>query len=110
VTDRADPFRSFSCALLTVLADEGRPMSLHDLQSHERLTPPEAVRQLSVARVAGFVRPSAGPAPAYLEPHYQPTTLGLQIARRSRTAGAAAEERARPASGAPGPPSSRRAA
>jgi hypothetical protein len=83
VLDRPDPFRSVARALLAVLADEGRPMSLRELEQDGRLTAPEAAHQLSVARVAGFVRaaPPLGRAP---EPRYQPTALGMQIARRAR--------------------------
>lgn len=92
MTDRADPFQSVACELLSVLADERRPMSLRDLESSGRLERDDAVRQLSVARVAGFVRsvPATGRP---LEPCYQPTTLGWMIARRSRAAVAARELR-----------------
>src|SRR3954465_3842713 len=51
LTDRPDPYRSVSRELLTVLADEGRPMSMRDLEESGRLGGPEAARrQLSVAR------------------------------------------------------------
>jgi hypothetical protein len=82
MTDRADPFRSVACDLLRVLADAGRPMSLRELEGTDELDRDEAARQLSVARVAGFVRSVPG-AGRPLEPCYQPTTLGTMIARRS---------------------------
>lgn len=90
MTDRGDPFHSVARELLCVLADAHRPMSLRDLQSCGRITRDEATRQLSVARVAGFVRSVPTPGRP-IEPSYQPTTLGLMIARRrtTRTAGAA---------------------
>src|SRR3954447_22152899 len=109
VTDRPDPYRSVSRDLLAVLADEGRPMSLRDLECSVRLGPEEARRQLSVARVAGFVRStpsglggrgSGRPPPGgrgALEPAYQPTALGYMIARRSRAHRLARDERRRPA-------------
>jgi hypothetical protein len=77
--------------LLCVLAAEGRPMSLRELAGSGRIDGAEATRQLSVARVAGFVRsvPVSTGAP---EPRYQPTTLGWMIARRSSRAAAAAQE------------------
>ena len=86
-------FRNVSRELLTVLADEDRPMSLRDLESTGRLDDGEAARQLSVARVAGFVRalPSAAGS---AEPAYQPTPLGYMVARRSRAFAAAQQERA----------------
>ena len=82
--ERPDPFRSISRAVLAVLADEGRPMSLRELEAHERLADEQPARQLAVARMAGFVRPLL--AGAALEPLYQPTPLGMQIARRARRA------------------------
>jgi hypothetical protein len=96
VTDRPDPYRSVSRDLLAVLADEGRPMSLRDLECSVRLGPEEARRQLSVARVAGFVR-STPSGLGGLEPAYQPTALGYMIARRSRAHRLARDERRRPA-------------
>jgi len=87
--DRVDPFRSVARELLCVLAAEARPMSLRELEASGRLERAEAVRQLSVARVAGFVR--AAPAPTRPapgrppEPCYQPTPLGWMIARRAQT-------------------------
>jgi hypothetical protein len=92
VTDRADPYRSVARELLCVLAGEGRPMSLRELEQPGMLREDDAAFQLSVARVAGFVRrvPAAEPRP---EPEYQPTTLGWMIARRSRAAAAAHELR-----------------
>jgi hypothetical protein len=89
MTDRPDPFRSVACDLLCVLADLGRPMSLRELEDSGRLGRDEAVRQLSVARVAGFVRRVPGPDRP-LEPCYQPTTLGAMIARRTSRARTAA--------------------
>lgn len=97
MTDRGDPFRSVARELLCVLADAQRPMSLDDLRGCGRIAPDEAARQLSVARVAGFVRNVPTPGRP-LEPSYQPTTLGLMIARRggrpTRALGAARELRA----------------
>jgi hypothetical protein len=91
--------------LLAVLADEGRPMSLRDIEADGRLTPPDAVRQLSVARVAGFVRPTAGRSAGVLEPCYQPTVLGMQIARRLRiAAGRSRVTRPAPGDELPEPP------
>jgi hypothetical protein len=92
VTDRADPYRSVSRELLCVLATEGRPMSLRELEQPGRLRDDDAAFQLSVARVAGFVRsvPVLEPRP---EPCYQPTTLGWMIARRTRAWTAAQELR-----------------
>jgi hypothetical protein len=92
MTDRADPYRSVARELLCVLATEGRPMSLRELEQPGRLRDADAAFQLSVARVAGFVRsvPAAEAAP---EPSYQPTTLGWMIARRSRVWAAAQQVR-----------------
>jgi hypothetical protein len=76
---------------MCVLAAEGRPMSLRELEEPGRMAAEDAAFQLSVARVAGFVRP----APAVdrqPEPRYQPTTLGWMIARRTSRAGALARE------------------
>ena len=94
MTDRGDPFHSVARELLCVLADAARPMSLHELQSSGRIDRDEAARQLSVARVAGFVRSVPTPGRP-LEPSYQPTTLGSMIARRrpTRTWAAARELR-----------------
>jgi hypothetical protein len=91
MTDRADPYRSVARELLCVLADEGRPMSLRELEEPGRMAAADAAFQLSVARVAGFVRavPSAEPQP---EPIYQPTTLGWMIARRTSRAGMLARQ------------------
>jgi hypothetical protein len=91
MTDRADPYRSVARELLCVLAAEGRPMSLRELEEPGRLAAADAAFQLSVARVAGFVRavPSAAPRP---EPSYQPTTLGWMIARRTSRAGILARQ------------------
>jgi hypothetical protein len=68
-------------------------MSLRELEEPGRLRADDAAFQLSVARVAGFVRsvPAAQPRP---EPCYQPTTLGWMIARRTRAWAAAQELRA----------------
>jgi hypothetical protein len=94
MTDRGDPFHSVARELLCVLADAHRPMSLRDLQGCGRIDRDEAARQLSVARVAGFVRSVPTPG-SPLEPSYHPTTLGWMIARRrpSRALGAARELR-----------------
>jgi hypothetical protein len=92
MTDRPDPYRTVARELLCVLASEGRPMSLRELDQPGRLREADAALQLSVARVAGFVRsvPAAEPRP---EPCYQPTTLGWMIARRSRAHEAAQDLR-----------------
>jgi hypothetical protein len=82
MNDRADPYRSVARELLCVLASEGRPMTLRELDQPGRLRDADAAFQLSVARVAGFVR-SVPVAEAAPEPCYQPTTLGWMIARRS---------------------------
>lgn len=97
MTERPDPYRSVARELLCVLADEGRPMSLRELQQPGRLAGDDAAFQLSVARVAGFVRavPGTGVDPAVApprEPSYQPTTLGWMIARRTSRAGALARQ------------------
>jgi hypothetical protein len=98
MTDRPDPYRSVARELVCVLADEGRPMTLRELQEPGRLAGDDAMFQLSVARVAGFVRtvPGGGPVPvgadAPREPYYQPTTLGWMIARRTTRAGALARQ------------------
>jgi hypothetical protein len=91
MTDRADPYRSVARELLCVLAAEGRPMSLRELEEPGRMADADAAFQLSVARVAGFVRavPNAAPCP---EPSYQPTTLGWMIARRTSRAGILARQ------------------
>ena len=97
MTDRDDPCNTIARELMYVLADERRPMSLRDLQDGGRIDRDEAVRQLAIARVAGFVR--SVPAPDRpLEPAYQPTALGWMIARRrpSRAWSAARELRAAP--------------
>lgn len=84
-TIAADPYRSVAREVLCVLADEDRPMSLRELQGSGLLDADDAAFQLSIARVAGFVR--SVPAPeAASEPVYRPTTLGYLIARRSRAA------------------------
>lgn len=81
-TIAADPYRSVAREVLCVLADEDRPMSLRELQGSGLLDADDAAFQLSIARVAGFVR--SVPAPeATSEPVYRPTTLGFLIARRS---------------------------
>jgi hypothetical protein len=91
--ERPDPYRSVARELVCVLADAGRPMSLRELQEPERLGG-EAAFQLSVARVAGFVRavPGLVEADTPREPRYQPTTLGWMIARRTSRAGALARQ------------------
>ena len=73
-------------------------MSLRELDEPGRLSGDDAAFQLSVARVAGFVRavPATGvhqdPADPPREPRYQPTTLGWMIARRTSRAGALAAQ------------------
>jgi hypothetical protein len=111
MTDRPDPYRSVARELLCVLAAEGRPMSLRELEEPGRLVGDDAAFQLSVARVAGFVRAVASPAmvePATTrtEPVYQPTTLGWMIARRTSRAGALARQ-LRAADDAPWAPETR---
>jgi hypothetical protein len=88
MTDPPDPYRSVARELLCVLAAEGRPMSLRELEAPGRLVGDDAAFQLSVARVAGFVRAVAHAEPERREPRYQPTTLGWMIARRTTRAGA----------------------
>src|SRR6476646_10617441 len=73
--------QSISRELLAVLADVGVPMSVQDLVEHGGLDPRQATLQLSVARVAGFVR--AAPGTSGSEPLYAPTSLGHTLARRS---------------------------
>jgi hypothetical protein len=99
MTDGADPYRSVARELLCVLADAGRPLSLRELGEPGRMAGADAALQLSVARVAGFVRavPNHGARP---EPSYQPTTLGWMIARRTSRAGTLARQ-LRAADGAP---------
>ncbi len=111
MTERPDPYRSVARELLCVLAAEGRPLSLRELEEPGRLAEDDAAFQLSVARVAGFVRAVAAPAPApteATEPRYQPTTLGWMIARRTSRAGALARQ-LRAADDAPWTPAPRAA-
>jgi hypothetical protein len=109
MTDRHDPYRSVARELLCVLAAEGRPMSLRELEEPGRLAGDDAAFQLSVARVAGFVRAVPSAEPVRPEPSYQPTTLGWMIARRTTRAGALARQ-LRAAEDAPWAPEPRRAA
>jgi hypothetical protein len=106
--ERPDPYRSVARELLCVLAEAGRPMSLRELEEPGRLNGDDAAFQLSVARVAGFVRAVATPEPRP-EPCYQPTTLGWMIARRTTRAGALARQ-LRAADDAPWAPERRRVA
>jgi hypothetical protein len=94
VSEGPNTLRNVSRELLTVLADEDRPMSLRDLESTGRLDDGEAARQLSVARVAGFVRALPSAVGSGAEPAYQPTPLGYMVARRSHAFAAAQQERA----------------
>jgi hypothetical protein len=106
MTDRPDPYCSVARELLCVLAAEARPMSLRELQEPGRLVGDDAAFQLSVARVAGFVRAVPGltaAAEPACEPQYQPTTLGWMIARRT-TRAAALARRLRSADDAPWAP------
>jgi hypothetical protein len=92
MTNGADPYRSVARELLCVLADAGRPMTLRELEEPGRFAAAaDAAFQLSVARVAGFVRavPNLEARP---EPSYQPTTLGWMIARRTSRAGMLARQ------------------
>jgi hypothetical protein len=93
VPPAADPYRTVASQLLAVLADAGRPMSLRDLECSGRIAGADAVRQLSIARLAGFVQPVARLAGPRHEPAYRPTPFGELIARRSRAHAAAREER-----------------
>jgi DNA-binding IclR family transcriptional regulator len=91
MTERIDPYHSVARELLAVLEEAARPMSLRELQASGRMPAPEAARQLSIARVAGFVR--SVPAPdRRLEPCYQPTAMGRMIARRTSYAVLAARQ------------------
>src|SRR4051794_39781512 len=92
MTERPDPYRSVARELLCVLAAAGRPMSLRELQEPGCLEGDDAAFQLSVARVAGFVRAVPEAASPRPEPRYQPTTLGWMIARRTSRAGALARQ------------------
>jgi hypothetical protein len=94
VFERPDPYRSVARDLLVLLADEGRPMTLRALQN--RMPRDEAARQLSVARVAGFVRADEA---LRFEPTYVPTALGMLIARRARAARSRAARAARATAG-----------
>jgi hypothetical protein len=73
-------------------------MSLRELEEPGRMVAEDAAFQLSVARVAGFVRSApvvvdpAAIVDRQPEPRYQPTTLGWMIARRTSRAGALARE------------------
>jgi hypothetical protein len=91
--ERPDPYSSVACELVCMLAEAARPMSLRELQEPARLGA-DAAFQLSVARVAGFVRavPGPGETDAPPEPRYQPTTLGWMIARRTSRADALARQ------------------
>jgi hypothetical protein len=88
----ADPYRSVAREVLCVLADADRPMSLRELQGTGRLGVDDAAFQLSIARVAGFVR-SVPVEETASEPSYRPTQLGWLIARRTRAHAAAQELR-----------------
>jgi hypothetical protein len=92
MTERPDPYRSVARELLCVLADAARPMSLRELEEPGRLVGDDAAFQLSVARVAGFVRAVPAAVAERPEPCYQPTTLGWMIARRTSRAGALARQ------------------
>ena len=84
MTDRPDPYRSVARELLCVLAAEGRPMSLRELEEPGRLVGDDAAFQLSVARVAGFVR--AVPSPATATPP-RPRVPPSPATSRRRSAG-----------------------
>jgi hypothetical protein len=87
--DRHDPFHSLSRELLVLLDQEGRPMTARALQV--RMERGQALRQLSVARRAGFVRAATGVSGT--EPAYAPTPLGQLIARRAASSRPAARMR-----------------
>jgi hypothetical protein len=82
-TDPNPPrLEAVSRELLAVLADSLVPMSVGDVVRHGGLDARRATLQLSVARVAGFVR--AMPGTSSGDPLYAPTALGFALARRSR--------------------------
>ena len=83
--------QSVSRELLAVLADSGVPMSVQDVVQYGDLDSRQATLQLSVARVAGFVR--AVPGTSCGDPLYSPTPLGFALARRSRAFARAQEQR-----------------
>lgn len=88
VLTRPDPFSSVARELLCLLADEGRPLRLRDMQA--RMAGDQAATQLSVARVAGFVRSSPDGGGRGVEPAYVPTAVGMLIARRAQRSAALA--------------------
>ena len=75
MSERPDPFQSLAREVLRVLAAEGRPMRMRDLQAR---IGDGVARQLSVARVAGFVRSTA--VGRELAPAYEPTPVGMLVA------------------------------
>lgn len=83
--------QAVSRELLAVLADSGEPMSVRDVVEHGGLGERQATLQLSVARVAGFVR--AAPGTSSSDPLYAPTPLGYALARRSSAFARAQEQR-----------------
>jgi len=87
VSDGPNPFHSVARELLCLMAAEGRPLRLRDLQA--RMAGDQAATQLSVARVAGFVRSSPDPGRG-TEPAYVPTPVGMLIAYRGTAATARA--------------------
>lgn len=66
--------------MLGALVRADRPMTADEMAGAAELQPPAANVQLSIARVAGFVR--ALPGTSGCEPVYAPTTLGLALAGR----------------------------
>lgn len=92
ITDPSPRYlQSVSRELLSLFADSGEPMSVRDLVAQGDLDARQATLQLSVARVAGFVR--AVPGTSSGDPLYSPTPLGFALARRSRAFARAQEQR-----------------
>jgi hypothetical protein len=83
--------QAVSRELLALLADADQAMSVRDVVDHGALDARQATLQLSVARVAGFVR--AVPGTSAGDPLYAPTALGFALARRSRAFADAQERR-----------------
>ena len=74
-----------------MLSDVGEPMSVGDVVAYGELDVRQVTLQLSVARVAGFVR--AVPGTSSGDPLYAPTPLGYALGRRSRAFARAQEQR-----------------
>ena len=89
--DNPSQLQNVSRELLAVLADSDAPMSVQAVVEHGGLGARQATLQLSVARVAGFVR--AVPGTSSGDPLYAPTPLGYALARRSSAFARAQEQR-----------------